>query len=108
MQVNRLAYLAPLLLIALSCSGCPSRQEIEAALWLNNGLPADLCEIDKPMEERSELAQRLWRRGMYRELNTGKKEFLSYCHPTMLEMFGAYKVDTNRIIDAYLPKPATP
>ena len=95
MRVSHRIWLVPLLLIVLSCSGCPSRQEIEATFWLNNGLPAELCE---KMPE-------LWKRGFYRKLNTDKYEFISFCDPRARDWIASYKDDVNRILDAYLPKP---
>lgn len=49
--------------------GCPKRTDIEAEVWLNSGLPSDLC-VSNPQ---------LSKFGIYRKLDSGKYEFISYC-----------------------------
>lgn len=60
-------YLVPLLLIL--CQGCVSRKKIEAAIWLNNFPPQELCAKNPELHEY----------GFYRKLNNGKFEFVSIC-----------------------------
>src|SRR6516225_2517846 len=60
----------PALLFSLALlPGCLTRQEVDAELWLHMGIPAKLC-TDNPA---------LTRYGIYRLLNTGESEFVSYC-----------------------------
>lgn len=53
-------------------SGCPSRKEVDAELWLNTGLPADICQKYPELADAGKF-------GIYRKLDTGKYEFISYC-----------------------------
>lgn len=44
--------------------------------------------------------------GIYRVLNNGKYEFLSYCDPQIANYQTISSRDLNRMLDKYLPKPA--
>lgn len=59
-----------LLLLMVTLSGCPSRKEVDAELWLNTGLPPEVCA------QHPEILQHF---GIYRVLDSGKKELVSYC-----------------------------
>lgn len=83
-----------LLLPILFLNGCISRQEIRANLWLNSGLPADLCMRVPELQKY----------GMYRKLNTGKYELQKYCNPQAQHYFAVLDTDLNAILDALLPK----
>lgn len=58
-----------LLLLMVAVSGCPSRKEVDAELWLNTGLSPELCAKEPELQKY----------GLYRRLDTGKYEFISYC-----------------------------
>lgn len=83
-----------LMCLLVGLSGCIKRSQIRAAIWLNNGLPEDLCTKD----------QRLWDYGFYRKLNSGKWEFYPFCQRGSNLFFGVYKDDLERILNATLPK----
>lgn len=50
-------------------SGCPSRQEVNAELWLNTGISAEECAKNPELQKF----------GIYRLLDTGKYELISHC-----------------------------
>lgn len=60
---------ALLLLTLLPLTSCLSRKEVQAELWEQSGIPVELCD------KMPELNQY----GIYRKLDSGKVEFLSYC-----------------------------
>lgn len=76
-------------------SGCITRQEIKANLWLNSGLPSALCE------QVPELKQY----GMYRKLNSGKYELQAYCNPQAQKYFSILDTELDKVLDGLLPKP---
>jgi hypothetical protein len=53
--------------------GCPSRKEVEAEVWLQSGIPAEICEREPELKKV----------GIYRKLSNGKFEVLSYCTLTV-------------------------
>ena len=86
-------WMLPLLIFL---SGCPTRQEIKANMWLNSGLPKELC--DKLPELKAY--------GMYRKLNNGTYELQAYCNPQAQNYFSVHKDTLEKMLDAYLPKGA--
>ncbi len=81
--------------LAISLTGCLSRKEIQASIWLNNApIPVELCE------EKPELKQY----GFYRRLNDGKLEFISFCDPSAHKWLAMYETDFNRILDELIPR----
>lgn len=86
--------LSTLLLPALS--GCVSRAEIKAEIWLQSGLPKDLCERYPDIAKS----------GLYRKLNSGKYEFLSYCKPQVKKYVSMHGDKFNEFLDETLPKKA--
>lgn len=80
--------------ILLLATGCVTRGEIEAAVWLNNGVPQDVCDREPVLKDH----------GFYRRLNDGKLEFISFCDPTATDWLSMHKTDYARILDATLPK----
>jgi hypothetical protein len=58
-----------MLLASLGLTSCISRKEVLAEVWLQSGLPPELCEKYPEIKAY----------GQYRELNTGKFENISYC-----------------------------
>lgn len=92
---------AGLLAAVLALSGCRlSREEIEAAIWLNNGMDPDLCGES---QEKSKYPE-LWDYGFYRRLNSEKFEFMPYCNPESKKWLAAHQDDFNRLMDLGLPK----
>lgn len=77
-----------LFIASVSLFGCLSKQEIEATIWLNNGLPVGICEKNPELYDF----------GFYRKLDDGDLEFISFCDPRSKEWFGIYKDDLNRIL----------
>ncbi len=99
-----------LALIALGLSGCVTRAELRAALWLNNGLPADRCGPSQAESPEPDL----WLYGFYRKLNDeachdlgkppGCIEFVPFCDPRSKDWSSMYKDDLNKILDQLIPK----
>lgn len=58
--------------VLLLGAGCPTRKEVDAELWLNTGIPPELCD-SQPLLKTT---------GIYRKLDSGKTEFISYCTET--------------------------
>jgi len=74
----------------MTFQGCVSRQELNAAIWLNNApLPDELCDAS-PLN-------RLY--GFYRRLNDGKIEFVSFCNPDAADWISMHKDDFKRLLD---------
>lgn len=84
-----------LILVGLVVSGCISRSEIQATVWLNNApIPPALCDQSPELKNY----------GFYRRLNTGKIEFVSFCSPLANRWISAFDDDFNRILDDTIPK----
>ena len=71
-------------------TSCVTKKEIEAALWLNTGLPKDVCE---------EHAETLKRFGAYRKLDDGTYQIVSYCKKEIKDFYSIQKDDLKRLID---------
>ena len=78
-----------LLLCMIVLSGCLTRAKIDAAIWLNNGLPADLCEKEPELKDY----------GFYRKLDSGQLEFVAFCDPRAREWLSMHKDDFNKLMD---------
>lgn len=72
-QVGRLVQLLMILSLPISLSGCIKKEEVNAAAWLNSGLPQYLC--DEVAKTRPEILKF----GLYRVLDSGKVEHVHYC-----------------------------
>ena len=96
--------LALLLLTLPLQTSCVNRAQIKAEIWLQSGLPADLCERVPELKKY----------GQYRELDTGKYEFLGYCTEVQdntgkryTVVQGYYSINGQKfdsIMDELLPK----
>jgi hypothetical protein len=84
--------LVPLLLIILQA--CISRKQVVAETWLNSGLPADVCEKYPEIKEY----------GIYRKLDSGQYEFLSYCKNESQNYISIQGDKFRRILDSLLPE----
>lgn len=92
------------MLLLPGCPTLPTRKEVEGEVWLQSGIPAELC-AKEPL---------LWKQGIYRKLDDGKYEFISYCTLTTVDpitpvvqnyiSFNARKF--NAYLDALLPEVA--
>lgn len=96
-----------LALISVLCQGCekPTREQVEASVWKNTGLPAKLCaeNID------------LWKYGSYRQLDDAECEarkqpvpcaqWVRYCSEAAPDMVSIYGPQFTKYLDALLPKP---
>jgi hypothetical protein len=82
------------LLLLTILPACPNRVEIRAHFFDNTGIPEHVCA--KYPE--------LWEFGMFRKLNDGKYEFVSYCKPEAQLYLDIYKDDLNNMLDKYLPE----
>lgn len=97
-----------LLSLTVLISGCPSRKEVDAELWLNTGLPPEICAAHPEILKHF---------GIYRLLDSGEKELLSYC--TVIKdadgkpafaIQGYTSINTNKLkkfLDALLPAQVT-
>jgi acid phosphatase class B len=65
-----------------------SRKKIEAAIWLNNFPPKELCERNPELHQY----------GFYRKLNNGKLEFVSICKEEAKKYLTMYKDDLDEIM----------
>jgi hypothetical protein len=82
------------LIIVLALSGCVSREEINAKLWLSSGIQEDICEKYPEIK----------RYGFYRKLNDGRYEIMSYCAKSAKKQISMLENDLNAILDKTLPK----
>lgn len=111
----------------LSLTGCPSiptREEIDAAVWNNNGMNAQLCaRIDELCPVVPEICD-LKKRGFYRRLNEedtqpltelpgdipgeppkkGKFELIPFCGEQSVHMRAFHDEDFKKLTDGLLPK----
>jgi hypothetical protein len=93
-----------LVLAFITLTGCPKRAEVRAEMWLQSGLPADLCAKNPEIRQY----------GMYRRLNddvcekAGKKipcyELQRYCNAEAKKYLAIEEQRFNDLLDAYLPK----
>ncbi len=86
-----------LLIVLMALTGCKkiAREKIDAAIWLNNGSPTEICARE----------QDLLNHGFYRKLNSGKFEFISFCDPKSLDWISMHEKDFNKLMDqAGLPR----
>lgn len=83
-----------LLLSTTLLAGCPNRKEIQAEVWLQTGVPSDLC-VQLP--ELGEF-------GLYRKLNNEKYEFISYCKEESTKYIAINEKKFNDILDELLPE----
>lgn len=101
-----LLFVALSIILIVSLSGCITRKEIEANIWLNNGLDVSLCGQSKATSKHPEL----WDYGVYRKLDSGKFELVPYCardemgKPYITDFVSVHKEDLRRILDATLPE----
>lgn len=85
-------------LLLLCCCSCkPTRDEINATVWLNN---TNATEFKKLCAQERDL----WKIGFYRILNSGQIEFISFCNENAYMYFAIESKDFNEILDKYLPK----
>lgn len=87
---NRLAIPA-LLLSTILLQGCLSRKDVLAEVWLESGIPASACT---PEVAKS---------GVYRKLNNGKYEFISYCNKNILNSVRFNGDKFYNVLNAELP-----
>lgn len=90
----------------LTVSGCVSRGELKASLWLSNGMDPKLCGPSQALSPNPSI----WDYGVYRKLSDGKLEFVPYCkrdaegNPYAAHYFSIFDEDLNRVLDATLPE----
>lgn len=83
----------------VALTGCISRKEIIASLFLNNGMSPEMCGKDKASSPNPVL----WDYGFYRRLNAGGFEFISFCDSRSMEWVAVNKRDLENILNANLP-----
>ena len=85
------AILWVLALFALICqASCVTRKKVNAYLWLNNSpIPQEICEREPDLKDY----------GLYRKLNGGGFEFVSFCEVKARDFFSMYKTDFERLLN---------
>lgn len=78
--------------------GCVTRtevqREIDANVFLFDKLPKKICVQYPELQDI----------GLYRKLNNGKEEVVSYCDKYIEEYLGFYNRDVQKMLDKYVPK----
>lgn len=70
-------------------------------MWLNNGLPEDLCGPSAELSPQP----RLWQYGFYRKLESGKYELVPFCmNKSSQKMIGIVDYQFNYFLDTLLPE----
>ena len=85
------------------------RRDVQAAVWLETGLPSDMCEqVSEPCKLSPYNCSKDdfigWRRGRYRKLDSGKYEFLAYCNVKDGEWTSIRTEYFKAVLDALLPE----
>lgn len=76
--------------------GCLTKEKIDAVLWNNTiAIPKELCDQNPELKKH----------GIYRKLNDGKYEFVSWCNENINLYLSVLGDDLNKLIDENLPKP---
>lgn len=83
-----------MLWLLISLPACINRAEVKAEIWLNSGLPEDICTLHPELKEF----------GMYRKLDNGKYELLPYCSKFSQEYYGINAKKFDEILDELLPE----
>ena len=81
-------------LLGLAISGCITRQEIDAHIWLQSGIPATVCQA----------SPKIAKSGIYRKLNNGKYEFISYCSPLIRHYLSIKDSEYEELLEKLLKK----
>lgn len=83
---------ASLLALALSAilfQGCVSKKKLKAYLWLNNApIPKEICDREPVLKDY----------GLYRRLNNGSFEFVSFCELKSKEFLSMYRDDLENLL----------
>lgn len=87
-------WVAASLFLSFVLSGCVSRDEVEATVWLHNRVPSELCEQHPSLKSY----------GIYRRLDQGGFEFVSWCDQKSSEWLLLHKDDFKRFLDELLPE----
>jgi hypothetical protein len=67
-----------------------TRERINAYLWLNNTpIPQEICDREPLLKDY----------GLYRRLENGKFEFISFCESKVNQFYSMHKDDLARIIN---------
>jgi hypothetical protein len=67
-----------------------TRERVNAYLWLNNTpIPQELCDREPLLKDY----------GLYRKLNTGGFEFISFCETKVNQFYSMHKDDLARILN---------
>jgi len=78
----------------VSCKA-PSRAEIQAHIFLNNSpLPQEICDREPELRNY----------GLYRRLNDGKFEFLSFCSVEANKYLSMHETEYQKLLEKYVPQ----
>jgi hypothetical protein len=67
-----------------------TRERVNAYLWLNNTpVPPEICEREPLLKDY----------GLFRRLNSGGFEFISFCDPKVNQFYSMHKDDLTRILN---------
>jgi hypothetical protein len=87
-------------IMVLSLSACVTRGEVDATIWMHNGLPEEMC-----VQASENQAQGIgWDYGFYRKLKDGKLEFISFCDPTSKQWLAMHKDDYEKWMSLLVKK----
>lgn len=79
-----------ILITLLLLSSCITRKKISAYIWLNNSpVPQELCLREPALNDY----------GLYRKLNDGRLEFVSFCDVKARQFLSMHKDDFERLIN---------
>ena len=86
-----------------------TRKEINAEIWLNTGIPQEICDRNPEIKTGQY--------GQYRKLDSGNYEFISYCaqvpdangqlHPAVQNYISILTTEFKSFLDALLPPKAS-
>ena len=70
------------------------QKEIDANVFLFDKLPKKICVQYPELQDI----------GLYRKLNNGNEEVVSYCDKEIEQYLGFYNRDVQKMLDKYVPK----
>ena len=76
-----------ILIVFLLC-GCVSRGDVAKAVWELDKIPKRICDANPE----------LYQIGIFRQLDNGKQQFVSYCSSTMKDYLAINKKDLEALL----------
>ncbi len=91
------------LLAAFAFTGCVSQGEIRAEVWLNSGLPSELCTRYPEIKKYGSYRRLNDSECLKRKLHPGCVEFMSYCQSQYQKWVSMSGARFEELLKAYLP-----